>query len=315
MMLLAVEQVTCLGPNGIAAQLLGLQDLLRWPHPKITVFEIPDLDDGTPAYEDEFIRVWAVAKPAVPWHGPCISIMDKKMNISGQAESPEKPASTSKSESGACTSRSSEESAQLGNTAQGSAAAGGPVPATPKTHPLSPVEKATTSIDDSGTSSEEAAESDCEGAEQMRVFGTIDSVLAAKGSRAEVFAAMKQAKLNSNTSLASTRRRGPDCVSDVVHPGCQQQSERSPIDAVKMQNVPKRSRHSDPGQPAWAAIKEPKSNVRIARNAAGSIGKHADGAAAFVVFVKHSCHWMLLNFAAEVMTLCSDYSAQHHTQQ
>lgn len=315
-MLLPVGQVACLGPNGIAAQLLALQDLLRWPHPKVTVFEIPDLDDGTPAYEDDLIRVWAVAKPAVPWHGPRMPSVDTKMDITGQAGSPGEAGSAGGSESGACTSDSSKDPAELANTAQGSAAEGEPVPdAWERIHHPCAEAEATTSIGDSGTSSEEVVDSDCEFAQQMRVFETLDSVLASKGSPAEVFAAMKQARVNCNNSLAPKRRREPDQASDVVKPRGQKPSERCPVDAVKLQNVPKRSRHSGAEQPAWDAIKEPKSTVRIARNAAGSIGKHADGATAFVVFVKHSCRWILLNFAAEVTTPRSDsFPAQHHME-
>lgn len=277
--------------------MLALQDLLRWSHPKVTVLEIPDLDDGTPAYEDECIRVWAVGKPSVPWQGPCTLTIDKHMPDSGQAGSPETSSASSES---ASASDSSEDAAELENGAGVSPAAGAAMPdSITQSNAPPPREHATMPAIGTESSSDDSSDSDCEGDPQMQVFGKIDSVLAARGSASEVFAAMMQASRKPSESAALKRRRDDDAIQHAL-PVKHQETEAVLLDAAQLQSVPKRGHHGGVQRAGWDAVTEPKSSVRIARNAAGSIGKHADGAAAFVVFVKHSCRWLLLNFAAEV---------------
>eukprot|EP00892_Ulva_mutabilis_P005072 jgi/Ulvmu1/2937/UM149_0016.1 len=294
------EKVTCLGPNGIAAQILALQDLLRWPHPKVTVLEIPDLDDGSPAYDDDLIQVWAVGKPAVPWHTPCVTHMSDSTVHTGPLD-PSPGAQTIADKDVSETSSSSPSEA---SKSEGSAHGGAPAVETHGDYPSGPSGaqdtdglEADDSESQSGDSSDDPPDSGTGCDQQLHVFDRLDHVLAGRGSAAEVFAAMKARKLQNTASLSAHGRLS--AASGGAHkPQLQKLSKSTPSDASVL-HAAKRPRQNARDTVAWNAVKERKSNVTIARNAAGSIGKYADGAAAFVVFAKRSGRWLFLNFASE----------------
>lgn len=306
----ACKQVTCLGPNGIAAQLLALQDLLRWPHPKVTVSEIPDLDDGTSAYEDDLIRVWAVGKPAVPWNAPRATC-SSDVELIALAQ-PLKKATHSDNGASDSTSSSSEDSGSKDSMADTTAAADPDsvqmdcigMPETQATN-----KPGTKQFSDSESCSDDTSDSGSDGNQQQQAFNRIDHVLAGGGSPADVFAAMKPTACQRPAPLA-VKRRLPIDPGALRAPMPQQSLHKTSTGDVELAHMPKRAKQNGRDKQEWSAIREHKSNVRVVRNAAGSIGKHADGAIAFVVFLKRSGRWLLLNFASEVRAPCQCVLAQ-----
>lgn len=167
--------------------------------------------------------------------------------------------------------------------------------------------------EDSGDDTSDADEHGTGGVQQQ-VFSRLDCVLESGGPAADVFAAMKAGM--QQTSSQALKRQLPDDVCGRTAASVQQPRGVASAGGSAPLRMPKRTKQNGWKRTEWDVVKDHKSNVRVARNAAGSIGKHADGAAAFVVFMKVSGRWLLLNFASEVLPLrlrcCVMHAAAYH---
>ena len=292
--------MTCIGPNGVAAQLQALQNLLRWSHPKVTVSEFPDIDDGTPVYEDDAITVFTITKPSTPWNkpqftssrGPVLDTAGTSANGTAAGSTPTSSTSQSSSED---TSESEGSQVDDGEENEGKdvrAVAGGSVEA----------------LSDSEEESSSDSEDDSQGAcpqtlQQQQQFRRMDAVFSSGGLEKDVVSNIRSC-IFGNRAQPSIPQHRPAATQ---HSTAREQpgGKRGLFDEYEaLGRTPRRVR-SRAGAAQSNHIVETFSNsdkagVVVARYATGSIAKQSSGAYGFLVQIKGSDRFLLLSFASDV---------------
>lgn len=302
-----VVQVTCIGPNGLAAQLQALQSLVRWSVPKVTVSEFPDMDDGTPVYEDDAIVVFAITKPSTPWNKPHFASKEQHSAGCATGISADRAVEKDKQAGSSATASRSESSSEEDT----SETEDSEVDATEENH--SKVAEGDLQGSGEATSdSEEESSSDSDGdtkgaciqnLEQLQLFQRMDAVLLGGGTAKEVVSNLRSCISENRVQNGIPQRTAASAqplTASELSGGKRALLNEQPA----LSQTPRRVRsrvnavHANHKIPAFS--NSDKGGVVVARHATGSIAKQASGASGFLVQVKGSERCLLMSFAADV---------------
>ena len=330
-------QVACVGPTGTISHARALRHIFGWRYPTVNVLEFSDMDSGDVAYTDDLLQVYALTNPAIDWAPPtlesaaayCVASGANAHAIGTDHVAPQQADGRAPAVGTAAASlQSSRPDTQAAGThGEGArkhvqAAA---VPATPS------ISAGGSSADDgvsSNTSAEKAAadttSEDCSSsddtddstsqASQGARFAAVDALFRSGAPSADVFSALRPPKRSwQQTSDAASQPGASKLCSVASARPPASASAQAALAAVPARPAAKAARRTNAAaahsSASAAAAFTCVPGLRVSgrdvpvvavRDASGSIGKVARGAAAFLVHIKAQDVWLLVSCPCEV---------------
>ena len=273
--------------------------------------EFPDIDDGTPVYEDDAIAVFTLTKPSTPWNKPQF-ISSKTPNTTATDANGAVPNATAPGSSS--TSSASESCSEDDSGDGGSQVDDGEDNESKDVRTgLGRGEEAPSDGDEESSSdSEDDYQGAClETVQQQQLFRRMDAVFTSGGAAKDVVSNIRSCILDN-----SVQSRPPLPSPAAAKQGAAREApggKRGLVDErAALSHAPRRVRSRTNAAQSMQTVK-PFSNadrggVIVARYATGSIAKQSSGAYGFLVQVKGSDRCLLLSFASDVRSMHS-YSA------
>ena len=332
-------QVACVGPTGTISHARALRHIFGWRYPTVNVLEFSDMDSGDVAYSDNLLQVYALTNPAIDWVPPVLKSAGADRVASGtnvhavdtdhvaprQADGMAPAEGTAAASlHGSVRQRYKQQEEHLA-MAQGGRVQTAAVSATPSTSDGSSsagdgvssdtsAEKAaadTTSEDCS--SSDDSDESASQASQGVR-FAAVDALFRSGAPSADVFSALRPPKRSwqQTSDAASQAAASKRCNNAAPRPRSGGGAQAA-LAAVPARPAAKAARRTDAAaahsSASAAAAFTSVPGLRVSgrdvpvvavRDASGSIGKVARGAAAFLVHVKPRDVWLLVSCPCEV---------------